>query len=686
MKFRHLLAPVMINKVEIKNRIFRPGHGTYFGRGVINDTLIAYHEARARAGVGLSTLEVVHVHPSSSANPTVYGWDDSVIPGFRRISAASHRYGMKLFTQVWHGGQHWPSIEGAPPWAPSDLPSPWGVVPVPMSRDQIDEIVLAFAATCRRAQEGGLDGVELHFGHGYLVHNFLSPITNTRTDEYGGSLENRMRFGRECLRAVRRAVGRDFAVGIRISDQHSPGGVTPGECAEIVRSYCDEGVLDFVNGSMGSYHDTPSMLPAMDTPTGAMLPSSAEIIAAAKGKKAASGTGVVRMTVGRYRTLDDADQAIREDIADMIGIQRAMIADADLVEKALTGESERIRPCIGCNQGCIGGILSAAKRMSCTVNPAVGYEATLSEGLIVKVTEPKRILVVGGGPAGMEAARLAALSGHTVTLTEAQPRLGGAVNIAKKSPKSAQIGDITAWLEQEIYRLGVDVRLSTYTEADDVRAMNPDAVIVATGSTPRMDGIQTAIPGRPASGIGQPHVYSSHDIYDVTQEKLGRHAVLFDDVGHYEALGIAEYLIAKGVAVTFVTRMTSLAPHIDAVQRLEPVLRRLRLGDFNLRVRGRIDSIGLDSCVLGWLDGEQLETVPADVVVMVTYNSANAELYRELGGQMNAPSDCPVRIVGDAVAPRDLLIAIREGHMTGRFIDEAIRQGKEKHVNVAAVA
>ena len=686
MKLSHVLEPIRINKVEIKNRIFRPGHGTYFGRGVINDVLIAYHEARARAGVGLSTLEVVHVHPSTSANPTIHGWDDSVIPGFKRAAAAAHRHGMKLFTQIWHGGHHWPSLDGSPPWSCSDVPSPWGFVPNPMSCDQIGEIVQSFAATSVRALEGGLDGVELHFGHGYLVHNFFSPITNTRTDEYGGTLENRMRFGRECLRAVRKAVGPDYAVGIRISDQHAPGGVTPGECAEIVRSYCEEGLLDFVNGSMGSYHDVPSMLPAMDTPTGAMLPSSAQIIAAAKDKVGARGTRVVRMAAGRYRTLDDADQAIREGIADMIGIQRAMIADPDLVEKTLAGEADRVRPCIGCNQGCIGGILSAARRMACTVNPAVGYEATLSERLIVKVSEPKRILVVGGGPAGMEAARVAALSGHRVILAEAQPRLGGAVNVAKRSAKSAQIADITVWLEAEIYRLGVDIRLSDFMEADDVRALQPDVVIVATGSSPRMDGIQVAVPGRPARGMKQPHVYSSHEIYDVAPDKLGRHAVVYDDVGHYEALGIAEYLIAKSISVTFVTRMSSLAPHIDAIQRLEPVTRRLRQGNFTLRVRGRVDSIGANDCVLGWLEGEQLETVPADTVIMVTYNSANSELYRELGGLSSAPRDFSLKIIGDAASPRDLQVAIREGHMAGRFIDEAIRTGDARRFDVSAVA
>lgn len=661
MKLTHILEPIKINKLEIKNRVFRPGHGTFYGQGGINDTLIAYHEARARAGVGLSTLEVCCVHPSASSCRALYGWDDSIIPGFKRISDAMHQHGMKLFVQVWHGGHHWPNIDGSPPWSASDVPSPWGFVPVPMSRDRIAEIVAAFAATARRAQEGGLDGVEMHMGHGYLIQQFLSPITNNREDEYGGSLENRARFGREILRAVRQAVGPDFPVGIRISDAHVPGGITADECAEVVRAFCGEQLLDFINASMGSYYDVPSMLPAMDTPTGAMLPSSARIAAAAKGK-------AVTMVVGRYRTLEEADQAIREGIADIVGITRALIADSALVTKTLAGEGDRVRPCIGCNQGCVGGILSAMQHMDCTVNPTVGFERTLGEHLIVKAARPLKVVVVGGGPAGLEAARVAALCGHRVVLLEAQSRLAGALNIAKRAPKSAQIADIGVWLEQEVYRLGVEVRLSSYAETGDVLSEHPDAVIVATGSTPRMDGIQASVPGRPALGVAQAHVYSSHDIYDVPRAKLGRSAVVFDDVGHYEALGVAEYLITQGLAVTFVTRFASLAPKIDAIQRLEPVLRRLRQGEFSLRVRGRIVEIGTADCKIGWLEGERIDSVAADTVVMVGYPSGNAALYRELVDGNKGPRHIELKIIGDAAAPRDLQVAIREGHMVGRFL------------------
>ena len=303
--------------------------------------------------------------------------------------------------------------------------------------------------------------------------------------------------------------------------------------------------------------------------------------------------------------------------------------------------------------------------MQCVVNPVVGNENLLAENLIVKTDTPRKIVIVGGGPAGLEAARIAATCGHQVVLFEAQSNLGGAINIAKLAPNAAQIGDIVLWLEAEVYRLGVDVRLSTFAEADEILSESPDSVIVATGSIPRMDGVQAAIPGVPLPGMAQSHVYSSHDIYHVSIPTLGKAALVFDDVGHFEALGIAEYLVQQGLAVTFVTRFGSIAPDMEAIFRLEPILRRLRQGDFRYVVRARIDEIGRGECKIGWLEGDQIETVPIDTVVMVTNNVANADTYHDLNGASRRLGFA-LEIIGDAASPRDLQVAIREGHMMGR--------------------
>ncbi|MGH6614593.1 FAD-dependent oxidoreductase [Sphingomonas sp.] len=659
MSLEQILSPITINGLEVKNRIARASHGTSYGRGTVNDDLIAYHEARAKSGVGLNILEATVIH-RSSANHTVDAIDDSVIPGFTALARSSERHGMRTFVQLWHGGHRWAPASGQAPLSASTVPCPLGLVNTPfaMTQDQIDEITEAYVDAALRVQKSGLDGIELHFGHGYLIHQFLCPLTNRREDDYGGSLDNRMRFGRDVLQAVRDRVGAAYPVGIRLSDYNVPGGLSPDEAGEIVARLCADKMVDYVSGSMGSPYSIATMLGAMDQPAGYMLSSAEPIVARAD---------VPTMIAGRYRTLEEGNQAIREGLGDMVSYVRPMIAEPDLVAKTLSGNAERVRPCIACNQGCIGGIRTAQQRMGCTVNPAVGYELTLSEDLIRPVSAPKKVVIAGGGPAGMEAARLAALSGHKVVLIEAQPALGGTINIAKRAPKLATIGDITYWQEQELYHLGVDVRLSTYAEADDVLAENPDVVIVATGSLPRMDGLQAARPEAPVPGFDRRHVLSSHDLLFMDPAKFGKSAVVFDDVGHYEGIAAAEQLIAHGVKVTFVARHSSFAPQIEVIVRTSPALRRLRQGDFTLVVGGRLVAIGEDTCTLGYLDGEQTWDVPAETVVFISYNEAQSELYRALGGGTRVPKPYDLQLIGDANAPRDLLMAIREGHMAGRI-------------------
>jgi 2,4-dienoyl-CoA reductase-like NADH-dependent reductase (Old Yellow Enzyme family) len=655
----HILSPITINGLEVKNRIARASHGTSYGRGTVNEDLIAYHEARAKSGVGLNILEATVVH-RSSANHTVDAVDDSIIPAFSALAKSSERHGMRTFVQLWHGGHRWAPATGQAPLSASSVPCPLGLVNTPfaMTLDQIDEITEAYVDAALRVQRSGLDGIELHFGHGYLIHQFLCPLTNRREDEYGGSLDNRMRFGRGLLAAVRDRVGRDYPLGIRLSDYNAPGGLTPDEAGEIVARLCADDMVDYVSGSMGSPYSIATMLGAMDQPAGYMLSSAEPIVSRAT---------VPTMIAGRYRTLEEGNQAIREGLGDMVSYVRAMIAEPDLVAKTMSGDAERVRPCIACNQGCIGGIRTAQQRMACTVNPAVGYERTLSEELIRPVTDPKKVVIVGGGPAGMEAARVAAMCGHKVVLIEAQPTLGGTINIAKRAPKAATIGDITYWQEQELYHLGVDIRLSTYAEADDVLAEAPDVVIVATGSLPRMDGLQAARPEAPVPGFDRRHVLSSHDLLHMPADRLGASAVVFDDVGHYEGIAAAEHLIAAGAKVTFVARHSSFAPQIEVIVRTSPALRRLRQGDFTLVVGGRLVEIGESSCTLGYLDGEQVWDVPAETVVFISFNEAQSDIYRALGGGTRTPKPYQLHLIGDANAPRDLLMAIREGHMAGRI-------------------
>lgn len=304
-------------------------------------------------------------------------------------------------------------------------------------------------------------------------------------------------------------------------------------------------------------------------------------------------------------------------------------------------------------------------RMGCTVNTAVGAEATLDESLITAASEPRKVLVIGGGPAGMEAARIAALRGHEVVLAEAAKDLGGQVNVAKRAPHLRGLADITHWLEKEIYRLGVNVRLSTYMEADDVSDEKPDAVIVATGAYPREDGLLSVSPGEVVPGMDMAHVLTPTDLFTSRSNVSGQHALIYDDVGHYEALAAAEYLIDKGMEVTFVTSKHMLSQGVIAGSgRMEPVLVRLRSkGIFRLMTYSRIVEIGSANATIAGIRSSGQETVKADVVIAVLHKDPMRELYDDLRETIS-----DLQLIGDGSSPRDLLAAIHDGHKAGRRV------------------
>ena len=650
MALNRIFEPIRIRNLDIPNRVVRTAHGTHLARDCFDDASIAYHVARAKGGCGLTIIEAASVH--SSSENTLFNRDDRVIPGFEALMKAVRPYGMRVFEQLFHGGHQTFGEGRRPPWAPSTVPSPaLNAVPIPMGEPEIAEIISCFAEAARRCRDGGLDGVEIHAAHGYLIHQFLSPMTNLRTDRWGGGLENRARFLREILIAVRRAVGPDYVVGLRVSASQAPGSLTEDEIRQVVDGFIKDKLIDFLDASLGDYYRMDSMVSGMHSPTGYELPSSGKIV---------EGVTLPRIISGRFRTLEDAEQILRDGVADMVSLVRAQIADPDLVRKTREGRIEQVRPCIGCNQGCIGGLIRD-QRLGCAVNPAVGFEQTLAEDLIKPTTNPKKILVVGGGPSGMESARVAALMGHKVVLAEASSKLGGAVNAAKKSPRLYGIGDITDWQEREIFRLGVELRLGTYLDADGVMAEGADAVVVATGSMPRMDGVQFGLPSAPAKGFDLPHVLSSHDVMLGPPRDLGRSALVLDDTGHFEAIAVAEFLVAKGIAVTFVTRHWSITPYVDTTMRTVPALERLYAGGFTLLTRHHLVEIRSGSASVRPSQSERTTEVQADTVVLITPNEPMRGLYDELRDRHRH-----IWLVGDALSPRDLQAAIAEGHRMTR--------------------
>ncbi|HEX4893379.1 MAG TPA: FAD-dependent oxidoreductase [Hyphomicrobiaceae bacterium] len=653
MAFTHILEPIMIGTVEVPNRVVRTAHGTGIGGGTFSDDLIAYHLERAHGGVGLTILEILSVHPTSLG--TLNAFDPSLVESYGKLMEQVRPTGMRVFQQVWHAGHNGVDASGGPPWSASEIASPTvGVVPVAMTQAMIDEIVGAFAAAARKCEEGGLDGVEIHCAHGYLLHQFLSPSLNRREDDYGGCEENRQRLMLEVVRAVRGAVGPGFAVGVRVAPDLTENGVGVGECERALAALEREGLVDFVNISLGNYHSFPKMIGGMHEPVGYEMPTSAPIARRSK---------VPAIVTGRFRTLEEADQVIRAGEADLVGMTRATIADPELVRKTIAGRIEDVRPCIACNQRCAGGVLGPARRMGCSVNVAVGFERTLSEKLIERSADPMRVVVVGGGPAGLEAARVAALRGHNVILFEASKDLGGTIAIAKRAPTRHGIADITAWLERQVYALGVDVRLMTPVDADDIRAEEPGAVIVATGSEPRMDGIQLSHPGEPARGMDRSNVYSTLDIFTRPDLSLGNRAVVVDDVGHYEGLATAEHLLARGLGVEFVTRHASPAPLMEPALMVTPALERMAGKDITFRTRTRLVAVGdnLGTVQLQSVHGGGPFKVHADSVVFISHNRPRRDLVDSL-----ADLGAPVIAVGGAASPRYLENAIYDGHMAAR--------------------
>ena len=599
MSYEHVLAPIEINGLEIKNRVVRTAHGTNIGQGRITDELIAYHEARAAGGCGLTILEAASVHPTDMG--TLWLHDASVVDEYRRLMDRLAPYNMTVFQQLGHLGYEGVTADGGPPWSASEVAGPSIRRPAKaMTADDIAELTDAFAQAARWSVEGGVHGVEVHIAHGYLLQQFMSSATNQRTDDYGGSWDNRIRLAREVVWAVREAVGADVPLGVRIgSEAVGDGGVTEHDCAQLVKVLADDGLIDYVNLTYGSCLRPHKIMGGMHEPPGYELEAAAPVVAA---------VDLPAIVTGRFRTLAEADELIADGVADMVGLTRAHIADPELVAKSVAGREAEVRPCIAGNDGCVGGLNRG--RLSCAVNPTVGRE--LDFPTVQPSTQPRRIVVVGGGPSGMEAARLAAVRGHAVVLFESQPRLGGAVRKAQQLPTRALLGDICDWQERELDRLGIDVRLSKAADVEAITAARPDLVIVATGAT-------------------------GAEIPDISTVPQGATAVVDDRFGGYEALGLAEWLATQGLAVTVTTPGRRVAANALLDLVVQPALERLQALNVNIQTK--------------------VDTPPkADLVLTVAkqpFDPLSAELIQ---------AGLEVKVIGDARDPGTILTAIADAH------------------------
>ncbi len=640
----HLFSPLRIGTgLTLRNRLVSAPHTTVFAEpgGYPGPREAAYRAARARGGAGLIVLGTSIVHPSS---PLDYGvlanLDDSYIPGYRLVAEAVHQHGAALFAQLNHQGAaaHGRGT-GRPLVAPAPVPSfVHGEVPRALEVEEIQEIVRAFAAAAARCQRAGVDGVLIHAAHGYLLNQFLSPLTNRRTDQYGGSLANRLRLLWEVLTAVRAATGPAYPVGVRLSvDELVPGGLTLDESLEIIRRLDRGGLVDYLDVSCGI--DTDLLSHGRHYP-GMQLPEETWVDLAAAVKRVAS---VPVACAGRIGDPQRAERLLAEGTLDLVQMARALIADPDLPNKAREGRWDEIRPCLYISSGCLGR-LYRGQPIGCVQNPTVGQERELDE--IPPAARARRVVVVGGGPAGMQAAVVARQRGHHVVLFERAPHLGGQMWTAAQAPGRADLLAGVRFLERELERRGVDVRLGVDATRQWVLDERPDAVLVATGSD--------AAPFEPA--VPDPgRVCSVREVLDGVA-RVGQRVVVVDGLGRLAAASTADYLAARGHDVAIVTRDYAVGAHIDQTTR--PIV-EYRLRAAGVRQIAGTEVIGFDGSSVQLRDcftGRVWSLDGVDTLVHDLGGRPRDALYAELAG-----FEGEVRRIGDCLAPRELEDAYRDG-------------------------
>jgi 2,4-dienoyl-CoA reductase-like NADH-dependent reductase (Old Yellow Enzyme family)/thioredoxin reductase len=649
MRYPHLLSPLESGRLELKNRVVFPGHQTLLSEGaIVGDRMRAYYAERARGGVAAVIVEGAAVHDTTIKFPNyLEAHRREIIPSLTALADELSSHGCATIVQLAHSGSRMSSHDSRLPlWGPSDVRSAISPeIPHAMTLDEIDEVLDGYGEAFTNVAESGVDGIEIHAAHEYLLGQFLSPLNNVRDDRYGGSLDNRVRLLGEVIALARKTVGDEMVVGVRINGSDlTDGGLDSDDYVEVARHIAWLGGVDYLSISAGTSRHNHMIVPPMDTAEGLYVDLAAAIKAA---------VDIPVFAVGRLKRPELAEEVIASGRADVVAEARALIADPAWVAKLAEGTPQRIRPCIGCNQGCFG-YLYTNRPITCAVNPAVGHERRLGMGT-APAGAGRNVAVIGGGPAGMEAAIAAAERGQVVTLFEAGDHLGGQVTAAASIDSRAELGSIIDHQIAELDRLGVEVRLGSHVEAATVLDLHADVVIVATGSRPRNDPI-------PSDG-SVPVVAPIDVMRDPTTHARGR-VIVVDEVAHFPAYAPAEALADAGASVTVVTPKLFVGSGLDQATMMT-TLRRLAGKGIGLVANSACVGIADGKLTMrDTLSGEE-RTEDVDTVVAAVGNAASDELATLLADMPSAPS---VRTIGDAAAPRTILEAIREGRMAGRAV------------------
>jgi 2,4-dienoyl-CoA reductase (NADPH2) len=642
--YKHLFRPLRLGPLTLRNRVVFSAHLTNYAQGGRPTAQhAAYYAARAAGGAGLIITEEHSTHRTDwPYEKLIHGFDPAVIPGYRAITDAVHAHGVPILAQLNHnGGQASSMYSRLPVWAPSPVPDPlFREVPKAVEPHEIAEIVAGYATVAGHCMRGGFDGIELQCSHSSIVRGFLSPATNERTDSYGGSPANRARLLLEIVAAVREVIGPDRALGVRLcGDELIEHGTTIEDAVAVARMVEATGQVDYINTSIGVATATLYMIEA----SMAIPPGYAMFIPSAIRQ----AVDLPVVGVGRFKDPLQADRALEQGQCDLIGVVRGQIADPDFVAKARAGRALEIRTCLSCNQECVGR-MGLNRWLGCIENPRTGKE---SVPLPTPRGPGRDVLVVGGGPAGLQAAVTAASRGHRVTLLERNPRTGGQVAVAASVPARAEFLDLVRNLAAQAARLGVTIETGTAADAASVRARRPDAVVLATG----------ALPNRPWWAGDLERVVDVRDVLEGRAAPSGR-VLVVDELGFHQATSVAELLADRGCTVEVMTNGMVVGQDLGVTLDLET---------WNVAARAKDITQSCDRVVMGAKDegedgGVVLDVLHhptgvttragADWVVCAVHQRADDALWHEL-------RDAPFTVLraGDCVAPRRAHAAVVEG-------------------------
>jgi mycofactocin system FadH/OYE family oxidoreductase 2 len=646
----HLFEPLHLGHLQLPNRICFLAHRTNFGRkGRLNDRHIAYHRRRAKGGCGLIIVGELSIHAGDRPwEAMIEAFKPEVIDDYRRLTSAVHEFETRIFAQLnHHGFQSSGSITREEVWGPSAIADiEFGETAKAMETEDMETVVVAFARAAELARAGGFDGVEIDMGPQSLLRQFLSSLSNYRQDEYGGSLENRMRLPLEVVDATRKAVGSDFTVGMRLCvDEKFWGSITIEESRRFAQRLEGTGQIDFINTSVGTYYNLYLTLASMHTPIGFSVDLAEQI------KKSVSLPVMASYQIGFPQM---AEEIIAAQKADIVGFVRALICDPDMAQKACEGKPENIRYCVKDNKGCIGRI-NQNKMLGCIQNSLVGEESLTGEESFRPAVKNKHVMVVGSGPAGLEAARIARLRGHTVIVYEKDTHIGGQINLIKKRPGRQAMAGVVRYLKHSLAELKVPIVTGTTVTAEFVAQQNPDAVVVATGSRPH--------PKPVAGNYGPPAVL---DVWQVLNEEfpVGEKVLFIDENGGHHATATVEFLADQGKKIRMVTSDLFIGIELGPLGDLYMTRQRLLQKGVKFTSDVIIDEVE-DKVVKAReiYTNKPIRIEDYDTIILDMGNVAQDELYKQLKGQ---PQE--LHRIGDCVAPRGIDMAVFEGRRVGEIL------------------